>query len=167
MSDSLQPHDYIVHGILQARILEWVAYPFSSGSSQPRNWTGVSCITGGFFTNWAIREAPWTGRRWSKRMSTCRKERRPVWVSTPTPNSIFKFRMHWRFIYKSIDFKGGKMSGSQSQGTPCHSRLAGTQLLYPLQKLVIQAFCLKSWGKTEVVRTIGELCEQSFWPGYN
>ena len=34
------------------RILEWVAYPFSSGSSQPRNWTGVSCIAGGFFTNW-------------------------------------------------------------------------------------------------------------------
>ena len=39
------------------RILEWVAYPFSSGSSQPRNWTGVSCIAGGFFTNWTIREA--------------------------------------------------------------------------------------------------------------
>ena len=34
------------------RILEWVAYPFSSGSSQPRNQTGVSCIAGGFFTNW-------------------------------------------------------------------------------------------------------------------
>ena len=40
------------------RILGWVAYPFSRGSSQPRNRTGVSCITGGFFTNWAIREAP-------------------------------------------------------------------------------------------------------------
>ena len=40
------------------RILEWVAYPFSSKSSQPRNWTGVSCISGGFFTNWAMREAP-------------------------------------------------------------------------------------------------------------
>ena len=39
------------------RILEWVAYPFSSGSSQPRNKTGVSCIAGRFFTNWAIREA--------------------------------------------------------------------------------------------------------------
>ena len=38
------------------RILEWVAYPFSSRSSQPRNWTGVSCIAGGFFTNWAMRE---------------------------------------------------------------------------------------------------------------
>ena len=36
------------------RILEWIAYPFSSGSSQPGI---VSCIAGGFFTNWAIREA--------------------------------------------------------------------------------------------------------------
>ena len=39
------------------RILEWIAYPFSSGSSWPRNQTTVSCITGGFFTNWAIRDA--------------------------------------------------------------------------------------------------------------
>ena len=38
-------------------ILKWVTYPFSSGSSWPRNWTRVSCIAGGFFTNWAIREA--------------------------------------------------------------------------------------------------------------
>ena len=40
------------------RILEWVAYPFSIGSSQLRNQTGISCIAGGFFTNWAIREVP-------------------------------------------------------------------------------------------------------------
>ena len=45
------------HGILQARILEWVAVPFSRGSSQSRNRTQVSCIAGGFFTNWATREA--------------------------------------------------------------------------------------------------------------
>ena len=90
--------EYTVHGILQARILEWVAilfsrgifqtqglnsgllhyrwilyqlshkgnprllgwvaYHFSSRSSQPRNWTGISCIAGRFFTNWAIRAAP-------------------------------------------------------------------------------------------------------------
>ena len=37
------------------RILEWVAYPFPSRPSRPRNQTGVSCITGRFFTNWAIR----------------------------------------------------------------------------------------------------------------
>ena len=51
VSDSLQPLTYRVHGILQARILEWVAYPFFRGSSPPRNWTGVSCIAGGFFTS--------------------------------------------------------------------------------------------------------------------
>ena len=51
------PKDYAVHGILQARILEWVAYPFSRGSSWPKNRTGVFCIAGGFFTNWAMREA--------------------------------------------------------------------------------------------------------------
>ena len=42
----------------QARILEWVAFPFSRGSSQPRGQTQVSCIASRFFTNWTIREAP-------------------------------------------------------------------------------------------------------------
>ena len=42
-----------VHGILQARILEWVAIFFSKGSSWPRDWTWVSCIAGRFFTIWA------------------------------------------------------------------------------------------------------------------
>ena len=49
--------DYKVHGILQARILEWVAFPFCRGSSQPRDQTQASCIAGGFFTSWATREA--------------------------------------------------------------------------------------------------------------
>ena len=82
------PMDYTVCRILQARILEWEAFPFSRGFSQPRDQTqgspalqvaslpaepqrkpdstgvgtdfpnpGISCITGGFFTKWAIREA--------------------------------------------------------------------------------------------------------------
>ena len=51
------PSDYAVHGILQARILEWVACPFSRGSSWPRNRTGISCIASRFFTSWATREA--------------------------------------------------------------------------------------------------------------
>ena len=45
------PMDYIVHGILQARILEWVAVPFSRESSQPRDRTQVSCIADRFFTS--------------------------------------------------------------------------------------------------------------------
>ena len=52
-----------VHGILQARILEWVAFPFSRGYSQARDQTQVSHIAGGFFTSWATREAQeyWSG----------------------------------------------------------------------------------------------------------
>ena len=44
-------------GILQARILEWIAVPFSRGSSQPRDRTQVSLIAGRFFTSRATREA--------------------------------------------------------------------------------------------------------------
>ena len=51
-----------VHGILQARILEWVAIPFSRGSSQPRDWTQVSCIAGGFFTIWTTKETQKEGK---------------------------------------------------------------------------------------------------------
>jgi len=43
--------DYTVHGIPQARILEWVVIPFSRESSQPRDQTHVSCTEGGFFTS--------------------------------------------------------------------------------------------------------------------
>ena len=57
------PMDYTVHGILQARILEWVAFPFSKGSSQLRGRTQVSRIAGGFFTSWGTKEAQeyWSG----------------------------------------------------------------------------------------------------------
>ena len=53
VSDPLQPHDYslasLSMGILQARILEWVAMPSFRGASQPRDQTQVCCIAGGFF----------------------------------------------------------------------------------------------------------------------
>ena len=61
------PMDYRVHGILQARILDWVASPegkpFSRRSSQLRDQTQVSQIAGIFFTSWATREAQeyWSG----------------------------------------------------------------------------------------------------------
>ena len=45
------PMDYTVHRILQARIREWVAFPFSRGSSQPRDQTQVTNIAGGFFNS--------------------------------------------------------------------------------------------------------------------
>ena len=55
------PMDYTLHGILKARILEWVAFPFSRGFSQPRNPTQVSCIAGRFFISWATGKPKKTG----------------------------------------------------------------------------------------------------------
>ena len=55
LSDSLQPR--IVHGYLQVGMLEWIAFPSSMGSSQPRDQIQVSHISGRFFTSWVIREA--------------------------------------------------------------------------------------------------------------
>ena len=61
VSDSLWPHGrylpgFSIRGIFQARVLEWVAFSFSRGSSQPRDWTQVSCIASRRFTVWATRE---------------------------------------------------------------------------------------------------------------
>ena len=55
-SEWSESHSVVSDSFLQARILEWVAFPFSRGSPRPRNQTGVSGIAGGFFINWAIRE---------------------------------------------------------------------------------------------------------------
>ena len=97
------PMDCINHGILQARILEWVAYPFSSQSSQPRNWTGVSCISGGFFTNWTIREA------WSSQL-------------------INKLQHHFFFFLKAY-FVPISPSPRQNKGPlPCISVVRGSDL---------------------------------------
>ena len=76
MSNSLQPMDCSlpgssIHGILQARILEWVAISFSRGSSQPRNKTQVFCIAGRCFTLWATGKATIPsklGIRWYQRV---------------------------------------------------------------------------------------------------
>ena len=55
-SEGESPMDHTVHGVLQARILEWVAFPFSRGSSHPKDGTQVSCMAGRFFTSWTTRE---------------------------------------------------------------------------------------------------------------
>ena len=65
MSDSVDPMGYSppgssVHGISQARILEWVAISFSRGSSRPRDWTRISCIGRQILYHWATWEAPIT-----------------------------------------------------------------------------------------------------------
>ena len=125
------PMDYIVHGILKARILElgslsllqgifptqgsypglqhcmwilyqpsrkgsprileWVAYPFSSWSFQPRNQMGFSCIAGGFFTNWTSRKTSTSALLTTPKPLT-------VWITT---NSR-KFLKRWVYRPPSL-----------------------------------------------------------------
>ena len=80
------------------RILEWVAYSLSRGSSWPRNWTRVSCIEGGFFTSWATREAHYTTMKWSevKLLSCVRLFETPWTVAHQAPPSMgFSRQEHW------------------------------------------------------------------------
>ena len=90
MSNSCNPMGCIlpgspVHGILQARILEWVAISFSRGSSQPRDQTQVSCIASRFFTIWATREYLFLLTLWPHQpMVTCPS---PVLSSVSSDNT--------------------------------------------------------------------------------
>ena len=62
---SCSPPGSSVHEILKAGILEWVAIPFFRASSQPRDQTRVSCVTGRFFTNWATTDTK-ASTKWKK-----------------------------------------------------------------------------------------------------
>ena len=87
-----------VYGILQARILKWVAIPFSRGSSQPRDRTQVSHIAGRFFTSWATREAQeyWKERRKVRSHSRVQLFGTPWTVACQAPLSVeFSRQEYW------------------------------------------------------------------------
>ena len=93
------PIDYTVHGILQTRILEWVAFPFFRESSQPRDWTQVSGVAGGFFTSWATREAQ---EIWSGSLSLLQ------WIFLAQESN--RGLLHCRLIIYQLSYKGSMES---------------------------------------------------------
>ena len=108
------PMDHI-HGILQARILEWVAFPFSRGSSQPRDWTQVSCIAGGFFYQLSHKGSPrmleWVAYPFSSRSSQPRNQPGVSciadgfftnWTTREAPQNVYFHYIHvilWGALY--------------------------------------------------------------------
>ena len=81
------------------RILEWVVYPFSRGSSRPRNRSGVSHIAGGFFTNWTMYQIDWStwweGHFLFKQFSSLRIPSR-VWCSLSVLHTYKPVTFFWR-----------------------------------------------------------------------
>ena len=109
------PMNYTVHGILHARILEWVAFPFSRGSSWPRHWTRVSCIAGVFFTNWFIREA-------LEVLGLCENwadNTESYYISFPIPGFPY-----YVFQFSSVQFSHSVMSDSLRPHGLQHARLS-------------------------------------------
>ena len=102
----------IVHGILQARILEWVAFPFSRGSSQPRDQTQVSRIAGGFFTNWAMGDMLQYLKYlyWNHRLYTCKNSNcwelyklQHLWWLLTSYRTNPLFLQHFKQIHQESD----------------------------------------------------------------
>ena len=98
------PMDCKVHAILQARILEWVACPFSRGFSQTRNQTQVSHIAGGFFTSWAHKKNPrileWVAYPFSRGSS---------WPRNQTGASCIAGRFFIKWLTRESVYKGKKI----------------------------------------------------------
>ena len=102
MSDSLQPYGsmkYTVHGVLQARILEWIVFPFSRVSSQPRDWTQVCHIAGRFFTSWATRESQ---KYWSGSLSLLQQ----IFLTQESNWGL----LHCRWILYQLSYEGSPSS---------------------------------------------------------
>ena len=93
-------------------ILKWVAYPFSRGTSRPRNQTGISCIAGGFFTSWATRET-YTP---TQNKSLIKKKKKIGWISRreKVSQNINLGNVHMQRV-------GGKKG--QNQGNAYHKEL--------------------------------------------
>ena len=82
------PMDYMVHEILQARILEWVTFPFFRGSSQPRDRTQVTHIVGRFFTSWTTRE--------TRNQTTLLKNGQKTWIDIFSKEDIQMTKRHMK-----------------------------------------------------------------------
>ena len=98
-----------VHGIFQARILEWAAISFSRGSSEPRDRTQVSCIADRHFTVWVTREAPYTREKGKNIVRYMEKELLPWQPRAMGKQTFWVNRQHEgnrEFLKcKLIDFK--------------------------------------------------------------
>ena len=126
------PMDSTVHGILQARILDWVAFPFTRGSSQPRDQTQVSRIAGRFFTSWATREAQTFEKKitklwfcylkitWLCTQKTLRNWQAVILESLTGISRIFAVREILNFYLSAVTNRKGNSGWSQAQ--KLHSR---------------------------------------------
>ena len=128
---------FSVHGILQARILEWIAIPFFRGFSWPRNQTQVSCLAGRFFTIWATREAL---KGWEQ-------------VLNPVTSILIRRRENTQKQRRPCEDEGRDWSdAATSQGMPrileSHQKL----IFWPSGHQSYESICFYCFGSTSIWR---------------
>ena len=159
------------------RILEWVAYPFSNGSSQPRNWTRVFCIAGRFFSNWVIREAPklkkyllngwnkpaplfywlgnWDMKQWSSQNHPCSSRQSLNWTQKFFPS----VQVSWNHsdLLPHCHCITRRDKASSERLVQSHSLIfyqnwlwfPDSQVkLFPLHPITLKAFCYQPWKRS-------------------
>ena len=145
--------DYTVHGILQARILEWVAFPFSRASSQPRDQTKVSHIAGRFFTSWATREAQeyWVAYPFSSRSSQLRNQTGVSFIAG-------RFFTNWAMVWLVQSPNTCSTSFSQM---PCTSRYKYFSKHEPQLSLPSDTYVLSHFRYVQLFATIWTVTYQA------
>ena len=116
-----------IHGLLQARIVKWVAAPFSRRSSQSRDWTQVSCIAGEFFTIWATREAHSMTKRYRNSLLSTNTHSFLLPKSQYLPMSTlpliqkpwkyYKFSVYYNFIFYKSYYRSGLHQSFDKNGS--------------------------------------------------
>ena len=107
------------------RILEWIAHPFSSQFSWPRNWTGVSCIAGRFFTNWA------ESQRRPDNLALCSREKKKSWD-------------FWRTAWL-VEKPPWALDADQPGCWPLFLSVRSCVVCFNLSKMIIIIFIMFSW----------------------
>ena len=151
----------VVHGILQASLLEWVDFPFSKGSSQPRGRTQISCTAGGFFTSQATRITGVTvscsnrtaintegegSRCWDSAYRHCAKgEAHSVWKlasSVTLFNMVFPFPLFSTFLLLTLSYQLTTLAPMAQRSTNLMGPLASTP-----RNLTETSCFMWTWGR--------------------
>ena len=151
------PMHCTVHGILQARILEWVAFPFPRGSSQPRDQTQVSPIASGFFTSWA------TGKPKNTRVGSLSLLQRIILTQ-----ELNRCLLHCRWVLYQVSYQGSP-NNVMIRSNPCFlDSIFGFRTIDTEDRRVWFLIVLLKVGKIFHISTLLFTCQTkmlqfSFW----
>ena len=164
------PQGSFIHGIIQKRILEWIAMPFSRGSSWPRSWTWVSHIAGRFFTVWTTREAGYIkNEKCQRSLLYAGQYFYALQSHCPYPSNMFYVPHGWSLwnvsseLYFPLNFGWVHPEGNTSRKN--EDRKINMVVFTPAtisQSMLV----MTPWTVTHQASLSMEFCRQEYWSGW-